>query len=750
MNQRILLRLIVLVAALTSMAALAQSTTFTYQGQLRQGGEPFTGIADLEFRLYDQLTDGAQIGGPQARAEWPIEAGLFQVELNFGGAAFDGSDRFLEVTVDGAPLSPRQKITATPYALLATGLASGSVGGGSVDPSEIQLRVFDSCPAGQYVRRINEDGSVLCGIDDGGGDITSVIAGAGLIGGGNSGAVSIALDTSQVWSRGGNAASANDVIGTTNDIRFRTIVNGREVSRWRNEVDSGRHAPVLIAGSEDNRALPDARAAVIGGGGGDATEFDCDIGRDEPCINTVNERYTTVAGGFGNYARQDYASVGGGRKNVASDFGSTVSGGSQNTASDSSTTVGGGFANIASANSSVVSGGTSNVASGDQSVVGGGLWNSARGHGSVVTGGVLNCAGGWNSWAGGNGAKVRLDERNVENGEGCDGVPLSGDVNGDEGTFVWADNQDPDFVSTGSDQFLVRAIGGVGLGTNAPQAQLHVTESVNANANNSSAHVAIIENTSVNTSTGPDVLAIKTSMVDPDLSANLITFFDGNDDAVGRIEGDGLGGITFASGGADFAEWLPKRDPAEAIQAGDIVGWHAEGISLDTAGAIRMMVVSTQPIVAANAPAESNQHHWARVGFIGQVPVRVRGPVEAGDWIVASGRKDGTGFARSPETILSDQLGRVVGQALESANEVGEHRINLAIGLGHERALGNIVAQLQAQNADLRKQLADVESRYGEDIASLQRQQHLAMTALRNELALLRETIAPRLAGTEG
>jgi len=41
---------------------------------------------------------------------------------------------------DGASLIPRQKVTAPPYALLATGLASGSVGGGSIDPTEVQLR----------------------------------------------------------------------------------------------------------------------------------------------------------------------------------------------------------------------------------------------------------------------------------------------------------------------------------------------------------------------------------------------------------------------------------------------------------------------------------------------------------------------------------------------------------------------------------------------------------------------------------
>jgi hypothetical protein len=40
-------------------------------------------------------------------------------------------------------------------------------------------------------------------------------------------------------------------------------------------------------------------------------------------------------------------------------------------------------------------------------------------------------------------------------------VALSGDANGDEGSFVWADATDTNFASTGPNQFLVRASGGL-------------------------------------------------------------------------------------------------------------------------------------------------------------------------------------------------------------------------------------------------------------------------------------------------
>lgn len=50
----------------TTLASLAQSTAFTYQGRLQDAGAAVTGLQDFEFRLFNAVSGGAQIdAGPQ-------------------------------------------------------------------------------------------------------------------------------------------------------------------------------------------------------------------------------------------------------------------------------------------------------------------------------------------------------------------------------------------------------------------------------------------------------------------------------------------------------------------------------------------------------------------------------------------------------------------------------------------------------------------------------------------------------------
>jgi hypothetical protein len=118
-------------ASATPAAALGSA--FTYQGQLRDGAATANGSYDLTFRLYDALDGGAQIGSAVALSGVLIQDGLFTVQLDFGPSAFQGDRRYLEVQVGATVLSPRQALTAAPYALHAASVPWSGISGVPAD-----------------------------------------------------------------------------------------------------------------------------------------------------------------------------------------------------------------------------------------------------------------------------------------------------------------------------------------------------------------------------------------------------------------------------------------------------------------------------------------------------------------------------------------------------------------------------------------------------------------------------------------
>ena len=109
--------------SLCATVAAAQTTGFTYQGRVTDGGMPANGNYDLQFVLWDSASGGNQVGLTQMLNAVPVEAGIFTVTLDFGANAFPGASRFLEISArpSGALsftlLTPRQQITSTPYAV---------------------------------------------------------------------------------------------------------------------------------------------------------------------------------------------------------------------------------------------------------------------------------------------------------------------------------------------------------------------------------------------------------------------------------------------------------------------------------------------------------------------------------------------------------------------------------------------------------------------------------------------------------
>lgn len=253
--------LVALMIASSSLVAQSLGSAFTYQGQLKERGQPATGLYDLQVCLFDSPSGPIPLACAPDFDDVPVEGGLFTITLDFGGAPFVGQQRYLELRVrPGAVgtgytiLAPRQLVRPAPEALRAnvagaapwagltgvpagfadgvdndsggtvasietgagltggpitnTGLISvapGGIGATEINAAQVQSRVTGSCSAGAFVRGVNQDGTVVC--DPAGvGSITGVTAETGLMGGGTNGVVTIGIAPSGVGAAQVNAA----------------------------------------------------------------------------------------------------------------------------------------------------------------------------------------------------------------------------------------------------------------------------------------------------------------------------------------------------------------------------------------------------------------------------------------------------------------------------------------------------------------------------------------------------------------
>ncbi len=95
------------------------SGTSIYQGVLATDGAPFTGSANVEFQVFGQPTGGVALGETQAQIV-QVTDGLFQAPIQIGGDTLTALDpRWLQVTVNGQVLSPRQELRPAPAAVNA-------------------------------------------------------------------------------------------------------------------------------------------------------------------------------------------------------------------------------------------------------------------------------------------------------------------------------------------------------------------------------------------------------------------------------------------------------------------------------------------------------------------------------------------------------------------------------------------------------------------------------------------------------
>ena len=186
------MRIRIIIAALLSAGlAHAQSTSFSYQGSLKDNGAPANGTAGIRATLWDAPSLGNQVGLIDEDTAVVVVDGLFTTELDFGPGAFDGSARYLQIEVMlpydpmGAysVLSMRTPVLSVPMAQHA-GIADSSgqwstVGGEIVDGVSGQVTVS---PAGHVGIGGTPIGEALRVENDFTGIIADSFGGTGVVG----------------------------------------------------------------------------------------------------------------------------------------------------------------------------------------------------------------------------------------------------------------------------------------------------------------------------------------------------------------------------------------------------------------------------------------------------------------------------------------------------------------------------------------------------------------------------------------
>jgi len=201
---------------------------------------------------------------------------------------------------------------------------------------------------------------------------------------------------------------------------------------------AGNNAGGLAAGvlsGQGNEACDQGSGVAVGyenavSSSGDSAYYSL-IGAGSNNVETTNGNDAFIGAGNANTITQQDSAIGAGSSNEISGFNSSIGAGANNKLSGNWAFIGAGFANVVSGNYAAVDGGEANQVSGQFATIPGGADNIASAS--------LTFAGGYKSYAANTGA------------------------------FVWSDDASSakQLKSSASNQFLVRATGGVKLYSNA-------------------------------------------------------------------------------------------------------------------------------------------------------------------------------------------------------------------------------------------------------------------------------------------
>lgn len=169
-------------------------------------------------------------------------------------------------------------------------------------------------------------------------------------------------------------------------------------------------------------------------------------------------------------------------------------------------------------------------------------------------------------------------------------------------------------------------------------------------------------------------------------------------------------GVEYSSGNGDYAEWLERENPDELISTGDIVAVKAGKITKNLKNAEQIMAVSHRPIVLGNTPKEGKFHLGNTIAFMGQIPVKVMGPIKAGDYIVAKSEIKGYGVGVNPKEMSIEDFKLTVGRAWDTNTSNGPKMINTVVGI-HNGDYINILKRYEQKFKQTEERVQSVEAK---------------------------------------
>jgi len=210
--------------------------------------------------------------------------------------------------------------------------------------------------------------------------------------------------------------------------------------------------------------------------------------------------------------------------------------------------------------------------------------------------------------------------------------------------------------ASGNTRFVITNSGSVNIGTGIASVSstfnLNVMNSSNSTASaqiwntfpnaggtgactNSLCHTALSLRLGTDPSTG-----------NPGSPDRFINFATGNSFIVGKVRGNGAGGVAYDTAGGDYAEWFQKENPQEQFNYGDIVCLNQNGkvVKCDGSNTKILGAVTDTPGFVGNSGNDQDPS-YILVGLLGQIRVKVssqNGPIKGGDMISYS-NTPGTG-----------------------------------------------------------------------------------------------------------